>query len=360
MKKIKEENNYLKKEMELLKKDLGEIKNRDLIYHGRNRSGLSNAEQLEITPDIGHRILRQKPDQLRTSEDFPALPPRKRTLNTKVTHQNNPVPPPRKSRAKHKVNRINEQITALKTARTQILSSSREKKQKETKQEISLVRTGPRIIHDVTILPSRKPSPVSRVSGTEENWTRVEANRKKNRNKMENTNRDRKLSNTDRQMKRPTQIPPRKRPPRSSAVSIKVQEGTSYDEALRKVRREMSLSDLGIDNIRIRRAANRSTLIEISGLDNANKADALAEKVQKIFGNQAKITRPKKRADIRIINFDESVTIEKIECAISEIGSCKIADVKVGRISLLQNGTCVAIANCPLGAAIEITNQSKI
>lgn len=229
----------------------------------------------------------------------------------------------------------------------------------------------PRIIEDLTILPSRRPLPDPRAEEPNEGWSQIEPRgRRKNRYTDENKEslyrkEERKYINNENRVnqenrEKRTRSTSRKRPPRSSAISIKAGEGASYADILRKIKQETALSEYGIENVCIRKTANQSTILEISGVDNATKADALATKFQEIVGDTAKITRPVQKADLRIVGFDKSVLPEEIECAIAEIGDCKIDQVKVGKITSLRNGSCLTIVNCPLSAAIKALNEGKI
>lgn len=72
----------------------------------------------------------------------------------------------------------------------------------------------------------------------------------------------------------------RRRPPRAAVVSIRPAAGQSVTEILRRAKSTVSLRDLGIEDTRLRKAANGNLLIEIPGADGARRADLLAQKLR--------------------------------------------------------------------------------
>jgi len=69
----------------------------------------------------------------------------------------------------------------------------------------------------------------------------------------------------------------RRRAPRNATVSIKSSsDDLSYAEIIKYARENVNLKDLGIVNLRMRRAANGGVLIEISGSEGTIKVDLLA------------------------------------------------------------------------------------
>lgn len=156
-------------------------------------------------------------------------------------------------------------------------------------------------------------------------------------------------------------VPRERQPPRSAAVSIKVNTDTlSYAEAIRKARNGVSLSDLGIKESRIRYAANGSVLVEIPGAEGGNKADILKEKLAGVFGDQAVVTRPVVKGDLRLSGFDDSISSAEVAEVVAEASACNYRDVKVGQIRMLSNGLCTVWLQCPLAAAIKVAELGKL
>lgn len=84
---------------------------------------------------------------------------------------------------------------------------------------------------------------------------------------------------------------PRRRPPGSAAVSIRPASGGSLAEILQKAKDTISLTDLGINDTRLRRSAG-GLLIEIPGPENSRRADLLAQRLRAALGDAALVSRP--------------------------------------------------------------------
>ncbi|XP_029176055.1 uncharacterized protein LOC114944330 [Nylanderia fulva] len=156
-------------------------------------------------------------------------------------------------------------------------------------------------------------------------------------------------------------VPKRRRPPRTAAVAIKgVAEGFSYSAALKKLRDGIKLPELEIEKTTIRHAVSGGLLIEVPGKDKATKAELLREKVCSILGDEAKVTRPVIKGDVRLIGIDDSVGTDEVADVIATAGGCKPSEVKVGVIRPMTNGLFTVWAQCPLGAANKASSSGKI
>lgn len=118
--------------------------------------------------------------------------------------------------------------------------------------------------------------------------------------------------------------------------------------------------DLGIEKSRIRRTVNGGRIIEIPGLDAANKADKLADKLRLILGAEVTIARPSVKGELRIVGLDDTVTTEEVTEIVSTLENCSSADVKTGSIRQLSNGLGVVWVQCPLAAANKISALKRI
>jgi len=98
--------------------------------------------------------------------------------------------------------------------------------------------------------------------------------------------------------------------PRTAAVVMTCEgDSASYAEALRKAKEKIPLAELNITDTRIRRAATGAVIIEIPGEGMRAKADLLANRMREELRELgARITRPTRVAEIRVYNFDDSVT----------------------------------------------------
>ncbi|EFN68884.1 hypothetical protein EAG_11695, partial [Camponotus floridanus] len=153
----------------------------------------------------------------------------------------------------------------------------------------------------------------------------------------------------------------RRKPPRTAAVTIKVKdESISYAEIIKKARGEISLSELQIENQRIRKGINGSIIIEIAGQDSQQKADTLAQKLTTVLEKEAKISRPTIKAELKISGLDDSVTSTEIEFEVAEAGGCSAGDVRSSEIRWMRNGLGTAWIRCPLEAANKINEKGKL
>lgn len=335
-------------------------------------------ERIEVTPDVTYYTKREKQEikeytknlPLASRKEFPPITSKLPLAQEQTTPTPSPGRQPQIPGTNKEIERIEQQIIALTVAKNKIMERNKEKPRNPNRrnshkqiQDPPEKTRGPRIVEDITILPPRNPPPPTHYTeALDGEWIEVNRNRKRSTNNQQtnaNIENDttRKRQGYNNQNNRQFT---RKRLPKSAAISIKTSEGVTYAEALRKIKQETSLAEYGIKDIKIRRAANKNTLLEITGEDHVNKANALADKIKEVLNDMAKVTRPTRRADLRIIGFDESVMVEEIECAIAETGNCKIDEVKVGQIGYLKNGQGIVIVNCPLHAAISVSNLTKI
>ncbi|XP_025267152.1 uncharacterized protein LOC112638881 [Camponotus floridanus] len=118
---------------------------------------------------------------------------------------------------------------------------------------------------------------------------------------------------TETQQKTKKILREKKRIPKTATISIKgCKEEFSYAEALQKVRANISLKDLDIQNPRIRKGISGITIIEISGPENEEKANRLANEMQKMLAREALISRPCIKGELKLSGLDESITTDEI------------------------------------------------
>jgi len=237
----------------------------------------------------------------------------------------------------------------------------------------------PIITSNVQLVPPRPIPERARVSQEEpelfsdlESWTEV-TNRRSKRKQVRIAAKDDSVEPTgvtdrtgvDRFGGRPQ--PPsalggaRRRAPRNAAVAIKANsDGLSYAEIIKQAREKVNLKDIGIINPRMRRAANGGVIIEISGPEGVVKADSLASRLRDAIGDNAVVSRPVVKADLRVSGFDESVIKDKIIITLIEFGDCLASDVRVGSFRPMRNGLCMTWVQCPLSAALKILRRGKV
>ncbi|XP_011859710.1 PREDICTED: uncharacterized protein LOC105557150 [Vollenhovia emeryi] len=155
--------------------------------------------------------------------------------------------------------------------------------------------------------------------------------------------------------------PPRRRVPRSAAVTLRSATGEiSNTELLRRARQKMSLGDFGIVKPRIRVAAGGALIIEVPGEDGPAKADALAARLRDTLGPDAVVSRPVAKGELRVAGFDGSVSPDELVAALVDAGGCSSRDVKVGSFRESPSGLCSAWVQCPLAAANRMAKAGSI
>lgn len=202
--------------------------------------------------------------------------------------------------------------------------------------------------------PSNNPPP-------EEGWNTVVGGRKAKRKARRKA-----AVNSNSQAKPPPGKKKRKlRPPRSAAVVITLQaeakdKGTTYADVLLKAKQTVVPAELGIEQIRFRQTATGARILELPGTDSSDKADKLAGKLRDALGEDVKISRPTKRADLRISGLDDSVSPSDVLAEIARKGNCDADSIKVGDIRRGQGGMGTVYVQCPVAAAKILADAGRI
>lgn len=89
-------------------------------------------------------------------------------------------------------------------------------------------------------------------------------------------------------------------------------EGFSYAAALKKAREAVSLEDLKIERTKIKKAANGSLLIEVLGPNSAGKALKFKDKLHEVLKDQARVTRPVAKGEIRLVGLHDAIPPDEI------------------------------------------------
>ncbi|XP_046742525.1 uncharacterized protein LOC124409153 [Diprion similis] len=170
-----------------------------------------------------------------------------------------------------------------------------------------------------------------------------------------------------------TGVPPRNgdastggpKAPRTAAVAITGLTGEiPYGDILRKARQRLERDQVDIPYTKVRRAANGGVLLEISGPAKAQRADELAAQLDKAvreeFGDKVRVTRPTRKAELRVKDLDDSATVEEVQQAVASEEGCRPQEVKVGPLRQMANGLLSAWVQCPVEAATPVTRGGRI
>ncbi|EFN70483.1 hypothetical protein EAG_06199, partial [Camponotus floridanus] len=134
----------------------------------------------------------------------------------------------------------------------------------------------------------------------------------------------------------------------------------SYADAIRIAKENISLKDMGIKNIRIKKAQGGALLIEISDPDGGEQAEKLKSELAEVLRETAFVTRPVRQGDLRIIGIDESVTPEEVAATIASVGDCKMDEVVTSPIRPMSNGLYMTWVRLPLAVAVRVAGRRKI
>lgn len=153
------------------------------------------------------------------------------------------------------------------------------------------------------------------------------------------------------------------REPKSAAISVTILEGkeVTYAQVMQEAKQRIKLAELGITEMRQKKAINGGLLLEISGADRATKADALAARMRESLAQMGvKIARPQKMGEARIMDLDESITSQEIACAITESCGCAVDEVKIGKIRRTPSSLGTVWVQCPLVAIRKLATMKRI
>nr|XP_049702273.1 nuclear receptor corepressor 2-like [Helicoverpa armigera] len=157
------------------------------------------------------------------------------------------------------------------------------------------------------------------------------------------------------------------RAPKSAAVVLTLQpdavkRGVSYRDVLAKAKEAVDLAELGItEGLRLRVTATGARMLEVPGAASGPTADALAERLRaSISADDARVSRPYKCADLRIMGLDDSVTTEEVVAAVARTGGCSADEVKAGTLRPDFRGTSTVTVSCPVTAAKTIVDGRRL
>lgn len=132
---------------------------------------------------------------------------------------------------------------------------------------------------------------------------------------------------TGREMRKMDRYPRRNRV--EAIVVHKAEQTESYANILKKVNSNINIEELGIRDTELE-GLRRAISLYRSRDDCKKKADALAEEMKKVVGEEARVGRPSRKAEIRISGLDEDTTVEEVIAAVVKHGECERTDVKAG------------------------------
>ena len=159
----------------------------------------------------------------------------------------------------------------------------------------------------------------------------------------------------------------RLRAPKTAAVVITLQpdaakKGVTYGEVLAKARRAVDVDEFGVSGgLRLKITATGARLLEVPGAASGATADAIADRIRaSLDADVARVSRPMKCADLRIMGLDDTVTEEDVVAAIVRASGCPAEQVRVGTIRPDATGLQAVTVGCPVSAAKKIAGGRRL
>lgn len=143
-------------------------------------------------------------------------------------------------------------------------------------------------------------------------------------------------------------------------VVHKSEKSETYADILKRVKNNINIEELGIVDTRIRRTVTGALLIQIAEENSKRQADALADEMRRVVGEDARVGRPCRKAEVRISGLDEDTTTEVVANAIVRYGDCDKLDVRVGGIKRNRLGEGDVWVKCSWTCANELCKKGRI
>ncbi|EZA57632.1 hypothetical protein X777_00732 [Ooceraea biroi] len=100
---------------------------------------------------------------------------------------------------------------------------------------------------------------------------------------------------------------------------------------------------------------------EMQACESVTKADELASRLEKVFeGSGVKITRPVKKAELRVRRLDDAATEESVSRAVAAAGGCDPRDVETGPIQGSPDGLGTSWIRLPAQAGGKVADLGRI
>lgn len=153
-------------------------------------------------------------------------------------------------------------------------------------------------------------------------------------------------------------------PPSTAAVVLSTSVGkeAACVELLRRAKEEMpSIEEMGIPPLRVRRARMGGLILGVPGERPQAGADRLAASLSGLACRlEVRVTRPIKKADIRVSGLDEATAEAKVVSAISRLTGCPREGIRCGGIRRSPAGVGSLWMQCPVDAAITAAREGSI
>jgi hypothetical protein len=144
-------------------------------------------------------------------------------------------------------------------------------------------------------------------------------------------------------------------------VTLQDAAKTTYAEVIAKARERITLKELGVTKIDMKRGVTGSVIIRLPGDKNREKATMLASRLANVLDPMAvRVMAPVKRAEVKVEGIDISMGKEELRQAVSNETGCKTEEVLVGDIIVMKGGLGTAWVKCPVAGARRLAAIGKL
>jgi hypothetical protein len=153
------------------------------------------------------------------------------------------------------------------------------------------------------------------------------------------------------------------RAPHTSAVTLTINEGvkTSYADVLATARQKVSLAEIGVESLGMRKSMTGGIIIRLPGDKDRGKASRLATRLAEVLDPAAvRVAAPNRTAELRVTGIDISVAKEELREALASAAGCGSAEVQVGEIRTTRYGLGTAWVRCPVAGVRKLTRDGKV
>jgi len=154
----------------------------------------------------------------------------------------------------------------------------------------------------------------------------------------------------------------KKKVPKGAGVLLELRGGSprEYEEAMKKCQKEISLEELGIPPLGVRKARGGGVLIEVEGDASEQKAKQLAGLIKAVIGPRegATVRCPLRRDRLKLTGLPVGVAASEIAEAAAKAGEGRAEAVRVGPLRTVASGVDVAWIECPTRMAVRIAERT--
>lgn len=98
----------------------------------------------------------------------------------------------------------------------------------------------------------------------------------------------------------------------------------------------------------------------MAGTGRTEKADSLAQRLKEVLGDEATVSRPVVKGELRIRDLDDSVSADEVARMVAEYGSCLPTEVRVGPFTRMTNSLDMIWVQCTINAAIKVVAPGRV